>query len=95
MLSLESDTPKHVDVVNAAFMPTEEEIAWSKRVVAAFAGNPYLIDPLPLVRAGLLNATALAPLQALSASRVDFGALYERLAQQARILFETKAGGAK
>jgi hypothetical protein len=24
-----------------------------------------------------------------------FGALYERLAQQARILFETKAGGAK
>jgi citrate lyase subunit beta/citryl-CoA lyase len=32
--------PKHVDVVNAAFMPTEEEIAWSERVVAAFAGNP-------------------------------------------------------
>src|SRR6476659_5665218 len=23
--------PKHVDVVNAAFMPTEEEIAWSER----------------------------------------------------------------
>jgi citrate lyase subunit beta/citryl-CoA lyase len=32
--------PKHVDIVNAAFMPTEEEIAWSERVVAAFAGNP-------------------------------------------------------
>jgi citrate lyase subunit beta / citryl-CoA lyase len=32
--------PKHVDIVNAAFMPTEEEIAWSQRVVAAFAGNP-------------------------------------------------------
>ena len=32
--------PRHVDVVNAAFMPTEEEIAWSKRVVAAFDGNP-------------------------------------------------------
>ena len=32
--------PKHVDVVNAAFMPTEEEIAWSERVVAAFEGNP-------------------------------------------------------
>ena len=32
--------PKHVDVVNAAFMPTEEEIAFSERVVAAFAGNP-------------------------------------------------------
>lgn len=32
--------PKHVDVVNAAFMPTDEEIAFSERVVAAFAGNP-------------------------------------------------------
>ena len=32
--------PKHVDVVNAAFMPTDEEIAWSERVIAAFAGNP-------------------------------------------------------
>ena len=32
--------PKHIDIVNAAFMPTEEEIAWSQRVVAAFAGNP-------------------------------------------------------
>ena len=32
--------PKHVDIVNAAFMPTDEEIVWSQRVVAAFAGNP-------------------------------------------------------
>jgi citrate lyase subunit beta/citryl-CoA lyase len=32
--------PKHVDIVNAAFMPTEEEIAWSQRVVAAFAAIP-------------------------------------------------------
>ena len=32
--------PKHVDIVNAAFMPTDEEIAWSERVVTAFAGNP-------------------------------------------------------
>ena len=31
--------PKHVDIVNAAFMPTEEEIAWAERVVAVFAGN--------------------------------------------------------
>lgn len=45
---------------------------------SSFAGNPYLIDPLPLVQAGLLNAAALAPLQALNASRVDFGGLYER-----------------
>ena len=32
--------PKHVDVVNAAFVPTDEEIAWSERVIAAFANNP-------------------------------------------------------
>ncbi len=32
--------PKHVDVVNAAFMPTEEEIAWSEKVVKAFNDNP-------------------------------------------------------
>jgi len=31
--------PRHVDVVNAAFMPTDEEIEWSQRVVAAFKGN--------------------------------------------------------
>jgi citrate lyase subunit beta/citryl-CoA lyase len=32
--------PKHVDIVNAAFMPTEEEFSWAERVIAAFAGNP-------------------------------------------------------
>jgi len=32
--------PKHVDVVNAAFMPTPEEIAWSRKIVQAFADNP-------------------------------------------------------
>jgi citrate lyase subunit beta/citryl-CoA lyase len=32
--------PKHVDVVNAAFMPTDEEIAWSEKVVKAFSDNP-------------------------------------------------------
>lgn len=32
--------PKHVDVVNAAFMPTDEEIAWSRKVVKAFDENP-------------------------------------------------------
>ncbi len=32
--------PKHVDVVNAAFMPTDEEIAWSQKVVKAFDDNP-------------------------------------------------------
>jgi citrate lyase subunit beta/citryl-CoA lyase len=32
--------PKHVDVVNAAFLPTEEEIAWSEKVVKAFNDNP-------------------------------------------------------
>src|SRR4051795_2506499 len=32
--------PKHVDVVNAAFMPTDEELAWSEKVVKAFNDNP-------------------------------------------------------
>jgi len=44
---------------------------------SAFAGNPYLIDPGALVQAGLLTADAVAPLRALPADRVDFGALYQ------------------
>ncbi len=45
---------------------------------SSFAGNPYLIDPAALVRAGLLKESEIAPLRGLSADRVDFGALYER-----------------
>ncbi|HVU36035.1 MAG TPA: 4-alpha-glucanotransferase [Opitutaceae bacterium] len=45
---------------------------------SSFAGNPYLIDPAALVRAGLLSEAAIAPLRILSGERVDFGALYER-----------------
>jgi 4-alpha-glucanotransferase len=44
---------------------------------SSFAGNPYLIDPAALVRAGLLTDSAVAPLRALSPDRVDFGALYQ------------------
>src|SRR6185295_2014380 len=44
---------------------------------SSFAGNPYLIDPAPLLRAGLLTADELAPLRTLDANRVDFGALYQ------------------
>lgn len=32
--------PKHVDVVNMAFQPTEEEVAWARKVVQAFDDNP-------------------------------------------------------
>ncbi len=32
--------PKHVDVVNAAFEPTETERTWAEKVIAAFASNP-------------------------------------------------------
>src|SRR5215212_863037 len=32
--------PKHVDVVNAAFIPTDDEIAWSEKIVKAFNDNP-------------------------------------------------------
>jgi 4-alpha-glucanotransferase len=45
---------------------------------SSFAGNPYLIDPAMLVRAGLLDDAAVAPLRALSHDYVDYGALYER-----------------
>lgn len=44
---------------------------------SAFAGNPYLIDPAALVRAGLLAPEALAPLRALPKDHVDFGAIYQ------------------
>jgi 4-alpha-glucanotransferase len=44
---------------------------------SAFAGNPYLIDPAALVRAGLLAQEALAPLRALPSDHVDFGAIYQ------------------
>jgi 4-alpha-glucanotransferase len=45
---------------------------------SSFAGNPYLIDPVPLVRAGLLQDAQLDPLRALPADRVDYGGLYQR-----------------
>lgn len=32
--------PKHVPVVNAAFAPSEAELDWARRVVAAFAATP-------------------------------------------------------
>jgi 4-alpha-glucanotransferase len=44
---------------------------------SSFAGNPYLIDPEALARIGLLSPASLAPLRALGADRVDFGALYQ------------------
>jgi 4-alpha-glucanotransferase len=44
---------------------------------SAFAGNPYLVDLAVLVRFGLLAAGDLAPLAALPADRVDYGALYQ------------------
>lgn len=44
---------------------------------SSFAGNPYLIDLVPLVSAGLLTGTDLAPLCRLGRDHVDYGALYE------------------
>ncbi|MFM1852156.1 MAG: 4-alpha-glucanotransferase [Verrucomicrobiota bacterium] len=43
---------------------------------SAFAGNPYLIDLQPLLRAGLLGDEDLAVLAALPSDHVDFGKLY-------------------
>lgn len=44
---------------------------------SSFAGNPYLIDPNPLVRAGLLTEASLHSLRTLNPANVDYGALYE------------------
>src|SRR5690606_12023824 len=43
---------------------------------SAFAGNPYLIDLVPLQRARLLYDDDLSTLRALPAAGVDFGQLY-------------------
>ncbi|MCW0234719.1 MAG: CoA ester lyase [Ferrovibrio sp.] len=32
--------PNHVDTVNAAFTPTADELAWARRIIAAFAADP-------------------------------------------------------
>lgn len=59
--------PKHVDVVNAAFLPTEEEFARARKIVQAFHDNPNsgvvkvdgkMVDK-PHLRAAL-NTLALA-----------------------------------
>lgn len=34
--------PKHVDIVNAAFEPSDTERAWAEKIVAAFAANSEL-----------------------------------------------------
>ncbi|MGF1483726.1 MAG: 4-alpha-glucanotransferase [Opitutales bacterium] len=44
---------------------------------SAFAGNPYFIDPQPLVAFGLLEDSMLAALRRLDRNRVNYGALYE------------------
>ena len=44
---------------------------------SAFAGNPYLIDFVPLLEAGLVKPEDLEGLRGLSTQRCDFGALYE------------------
>ena len=44
---------------------------------SAFAGNPLLIDLSVLADAGLLTTTELAPLAALPADHVDYGALFQ------------------
>lgn len=32
--------PKHVDVVNAAMSPTEDEVVWAQKIIKAFGDNP-------------------------------------------------------
>ncbi len=44
---------------------------------SVFAGNPYLIDLQPLVAAGLLAESDIAPLARLNPTAIDFGAIYQ------------------
>ncbi len=51
--------PNQVDIVNACFAPTAEDIAWAHRVLAAFAdgdGNAVLLDGKMIDRPVLLKA---------------------------------------
>lgn len=56
---------------------------------SSFAGNPYLIDLVPLVAAGLIGQEALGPLLFLNAQHVDYGGLYN---VKRPILFQVHAG---
>lgn len=63
---------------------------------SAFAGNPYLIDFVPLLEAGLVQSEDLEGLRGLSAQRCDFGALYEHfwpVLEKAHRRFEASAAG--
>jgi len=44
---------------------------------SAFAGNPYLIDLLPLAQAGLVPRESVSPLLVLDSDRVDYGGLWK------------------
>lgn len=44
---------------------------------SAFAGNPYLIDLLPLAQSGIVPREAVGPLVFLDSDRVDFGGLWK------------------
>lgn len=54
--------PKQVDVVNACFSPSAEEVAWARRIVEAFArsaGNAALLDGRMIDRPVLTRAQAI------------------------------------
>ncbi|HLX29108.1 MAG TPA: CoA ester lyase [Casimicrobiaceae bacterium] len=54
--------PKQVDIVNACFSPSPEEVAWARRVVEAFAqsaGNAALLDDRMIDRPVLTRAQAI------------------------------------
>jgi len=63
--------------------------------LSAFAGNPLLISPQPLLEEGLLEAAELEPLRAPPVERVDFGALIPaRQALSAAAFARFRAGAA-
>ena len=58
--------PAQVDVINAAFTPTEEEIAAAREIVDLFAANPG-VGAIGY-KGGMLDRPHLARAQALLAS---------------------------
>ena len=54
--------PNQVDIVNGCFLPNDEEVAWARRVVIAFAqarGNAVRVDGRMVDRPVLLKAQAI------------------------------------
>lgn len=51
--------PKQIAVINRIFAPSEDEIAWSRRVLDADAGDGFIVDGVMLGSAAVARANAI------------------------------------